>query len=176
MTVLRSDDAPSFVTYGSTQIQESLDLSRLATQQAPRRTRPRLLVRLAPPPWLLVEGLAMVLNAYRERIATLRQYGQADGVTLRTESEAAFFDFIKSNAYTGRASLVLLDNGNLRAVWKDDDGNHVGVQFHGQQVASYVIFKRQAHGAETDRVVGKVTLDRVRQQIRAFGLDGLVSG
>lgn len=176
MTVLRCDDAPSFVTYGSIRIREPLDLSRLAPQQAPGHRRTSLRVRLAPSPWLLVKGPPPGLNAYRERIATLREYGQADGVTLRPESEAAFFDFIKANAYARRASLVLLDNGNLRAVWKDDDGNHVGVQFHGEQVASCVIFKRQAHGAETDRVVGKVTLDRVRKQIRAFGLDGLVGG
>lgn len=117
-----------------------------------------------------------VLDAYRERIATLREYGQADGVALRTESEAAFFEFIKSNAYARRAFLVILDNGNLRAVWQDDDGGHVGVQFHGEQVASCVIFKRRAHGAETSRVAGKDTLDGVREQIRAFGLDGLVSG
>ena len=176
MTVLRCDDAPSFVTYGSIRIREPLDLSRLAPQQAPGHRRMSLRVRLAPSPWLLVKGPPSGLNSYRERIATLREHGQADGVTLRAESEAAFFDFIKANAYARKASLVLLDNGNLRAVWKDDDGGHVGVQFHGGRVASYVIFRRRDHGAAVSRVAGKDTLDGVRKQIRAFGLDGLVSG
>ena len=106
----------------------------------------------------------------------LREYGESDGITLKTDSEAAFSNFIKSNAYTRRASLVLLDNGNLRAVWKDDDGSHIGIQFHGGQVASYVVFKRRDHGADISRVAGTDTLDGVRGQIRAFGLDKLMSG
>ena len=127
-------------------------------------------------PWPALLRLPTVLSAYAERVATLREYGEADGITLRAESEDAFLNFIKSNAYTRRASLVLLDNGNLRAVWKDDDGRHVGVQFRGGQAASYVIFKRRDHGAETSRVAGKDTLDGVRGQIRAFGLEKLMSG
>ncbi|WP_419934132.1 hypothetical protein [Candidatus Palauibacter sp.] len=135
-----------------------------------------LLADHAPQPWSALLRLPTVLSAYEERVATLREYGEADGITLRAASEDAFLNFIKSNAYTRQASLVLLDNGNLRAVWKSDDGSHVGVQFRGGQAAGYVIFKRRDHGAETSRVAGKDTLDGVRGQIRAFGLEKLMRG
>jgi len=46
---------------------------------------------------------------------------------------------------SGRESLFLRDNGNLRAVWSDDEGNCVGIQFFGDS-ARYVIFKRHADG------------------------------
>ncbi len=176
--VLRFDDAPPFVRHRRTSAQESTsdDLSPWVPPPNLDLILTRLLAHHAPQPWSALPGLLTALKAYGERVAELQEYGEADGVTLRAESEAAFLSFVKSNAYAGRASLVLLDNGNLRAVWKDDDGSHVGIQFHGRQVASYVIFKRRAHGAETSRVAGKDTLDGVRGQIRAFGLDKLVSG
>ena len=177
-TVLQSNDAPSFVRYRPTRVQEPSwpALTRLVANLTAKRMQASLLAGYAPQPWAALERLPTVLDAYRERVAKLREFGEADGITLRRESEAAFFDFIKSNAYTGKASLVLLDNGNLRAVWKDDDGSHVGVQFHGEEIASCVIFKRRTRGAEVSRVAGKDTLDGVRKQIRVFGLDGLVSG
>ena len=177
-TVLRSAGAPSFVKYGSIRFQESssVELSRLVMQPAPGRMRTRLLAGHTPQRGSALPGLLAVLKAYGERVAELREYGEADGITLRAESEAAFSSFIKSNTYARRASLVLLDNGNLRAVWKDDEGSQVGVQFHGGQVASYVIFKRRDHGEGISRVADTDTLDGVRGQIRAFGLDALVSG
>lgn len=177
-TVLRSADTPPFVKYSSTPVEESpsVDVSRLVMQLALNHMRTRLLAGHAPQPWSTLPKLLAVLKAYGERVAELREYGEADGITLREESEAAFSSFIKSNAYARRASLVLLDNGNLRAIWKADDGSHVGVQFHGGEVASYVIFKRRDRGADISRVAGTDTLDGVRGQIRAFGLDELVSG
>lgn len=178
ITVLRSDDAPPFVRHRRTSAQESTsdDLSPWVPPSNLDLILAKLLAHHAPQPWSTLPRLLTVLKAYGERVAELQEYGEADGITLRAESKAAFSSFIKSNAYARRASLVLLDNGNLRAVWKDDDGSHVGVQFHGGQVASYVIFKRRGHGADISRVAGKDTLDGVRGQIRAFGLDGLVSG
>lgn len=177
-TVLRSDGAPSFVKYSSIRVQgsSSVDLSRLEMQLAPSRMRTRLLAGLTPQRGSALPRLLAVLKAYGERVAELREYGEADGIILRAESEAAFLSFIKSNAYARRAFLVLLDNGNLRAIWKDDDGSHVGVQFHGGQVASYVIFKRRDHGADISRVAGTDTLDGVRAQIRGFGFGELMSG
>ncbi len=177
-TVLRSDDAPPFVQNRPTRAQESTSghLNPWVTEPNLDLPLTNLLADHAPQPWPALLRLPTVLSAYEERVATLREYGEADGITLRAASEGAFLNFIKSNAYTRQASLVLLDNGNLRAVWKSDDGSHVGVQFRGGQAASYVIFKRRDHGAETSRVAGKDTLDGVRGQIRAFGLEQLMSG
>ena len=119
--------------------------------------------------------LLAVINAYQDRIKVLRYEGKVDGITLNDRSEEDFYLFVKSAPYTRRASLVLIDNGNLRAVWRDDDGNHVGVQFRGGQSASYVIFKHRPPTADVSRVSGKDTLDGVKQQIHTFGLDTLLN-
>ena len=119
--------------------------------------------------------LQSVINAYQDRIKVLRREGEVDGITLNTPSEEDFYLFVKSAPYTRRASLVLIDNGNLRAVWRGDDGNHVGVQFRGGQSASYVIFKHRSSTADVSRVSGKDTLDGVKQQIHTFGLETLLN-
>ena len=98
-----------------------------------------------------------------------------DGITLNALSAEEFYLFVKSAPYTRRASLVLIDNGNLRAAWRGDDGSHVGVQFHGEQSASYVIFKRRPSTSDVSRVSGKDTLDGVKRQIHVFGLETLLN-
>ena len=119
--------------------------------------------------------LQVVINSYQERIEVLRSEGQLDGITLNASSEEDFYRFVKSAAYTRRASLVLIDNGNLRAVWRGGDGSHCGVQFRGKQVASYVIFKCRPSTSDVSRVSGSDTLDGVKRQIRAFGLEILLA-
>lgn len=177
MTVLRSPDAPPFVTYRDTS-REGPEARpfRLPSRSAPAYSRTNLLIDHEPHPWSALSRLPDALNAYRQRVAVLREYGEEDGITLSTASQTAFSDFVKSNAYPRRASLVLLDNGNLRATWRGDDGSHVGIQFRGGQDASYVIFKRRQGGTDVSRVAGKDTLHGVRKQIRAFGLEALMAG
>ena len=119
--------------------------------------------------------LQSALSSYRNRISILASDGELDGIILNTLSEGDFFSFIKLGSYTRRASLVLLDNGNLRAVWKGDDSSQIGIQFRGHQSASYVIFKRGASTSHVSRVCGEVTLDQVRSKILDFGLQRLLS-
>ena len=119
--------------------------------------------------------LQVVINAYQERIKVLRCEGEMDGITLNTRSEEDFYLFVKSAPYTGRASLVLIDNGNLRAVWRGNDGSHCGVQFRGDQSASYVIFKCRSSRSDVSRVSGTDTLDGIKEQIHVFGLETLLN-
>ena len=134
-TVLRPAGAPPFVKYGSIRLQESssVELSRLVMQLALGRMRTRLLAGHTPQRGSALPKLLAVLEAYGERVAELREYGEADGITLRAESEAAFSSFIKSNTYARRASLVLLDNGNLRAVWKTTKAVKLESSFTGDR-------------------------------------------
>ena len=64
-----------------------------------------------------------------------------------------------------------MDNGNFRAVWKDKNGDHLGVQFLGDQMAEYVIFKQRPLAGSVSRVAGIDTLDGVITQLQAFDLD-----
>ena len=119
--------------------------------------------------------LQAVINAYRDRVKVLRSEGELEEITLNTASEEDFYCFIKSAPSTRRASLVLLDNGNLRAVWSGKDGSHVGIQFRGDQSASFVIFASRPSKSGVSRVSGKDTLDGLKSHIEVFGLDALLN-
>ena len=69
-----------------------------------------------------------------------------------------------------RGRLVLLENGNLRAVWKGENQAHIGLQFLDEQLVQYVLFARRDPGLPVSRVTGRDTIEGVRKQIDAFDL------
>jgi len=115
-----------------------------------------------------------VRQTYGNRIAELREYGAEDGITLNPASKKDFWSFVKSLPATRSGSLVLMDNGNLRVVWKGDQGSHLGLQFLGGQMIQYVIFKRRPGASKVSRVTGADTFGGIMRQIDAFELKSLV--
>ena len=113
-------------------------------------------------------------RAYGLRIEALRREAVLDGLVMNEASEEDFWSFVGSVSFAQRAGLVLMDNGNLRAVWKDDNESHVGLQFLGGRLAEYVIFKRRQAARAVSRVAGRDTLDGIRKQIRAFDLAAMM--
>lgn len=113
-------------------------------------------------------------RAYGLRIEALRREAVLDRLVMNEASEEDFWSFVGSVSYAQRAGLVLMDNGNLRAVWKDDNESHVGLQFLGGRLAEYVIFKRPQAARAVSRVAGRDTLDGIRKQIRAFDLAAMM--
>ena len=69
---------------------------------------------------------------------------------------------------------MLIDNGNLRAVWKGENGTHIGLQFLGSHAVQYVIFKWRAAAETISRVAGRDSFDGVKRQIKAFDLRSLI--
>ena len=96
------------------------------------------------------------------------EWGMPRGSQLHKSSEDDFYLFIEVTHSARKASLVLTDSGNLSSVWKGDEPGHIGIQFHGGGIASYVIFKRRSSAQEISRSYGKDTLDGVRKQISVF--------
>ena len=111
---------------------------------------------------------------YSLRIELLRSDAEDDGFVLNESSEKDFWQYIRSAPFAQKAGLVLVDNGNLRAVWKGDDESHLGIQFLGNQWVEYVIFKRRPSTSDVARVAGRDTLDGVKRQIDAFDLTSLM--
>lgn len=114
-------------------------------------------------------------RAYQSRIGDLIRYGIDEGISLNEASLMDFWAFVRSAAYTRRAGLALMDNGNLRAVWKGEDGEHLGLHFLGDHTVNYVIFKRRPGSRRVSRVAGNDTFDGVKSQVRAFQLNSLVN-
>ena len=112
--------------------------------------------------------------SYTRRIDELRGYGELEDVRINVNSERGFWSFVPSMPTKNKAQLVLMDNGNLRAIWKDSGSNHIGIQFLGQNSVEYVIFKRRADSEDISRVSGIDTLEGIKRQIHAFDLTSLV--
>lgn len=111
-----------------------------------------------------------VIQRYEVRLDFLRNSGAEDDIELNELSKQDFFLFIDSAPYLYVASLVLTDNGNIRALWKLGEDDQVGIQFRGNGMASYVIFKRVSQG-EVTREYGLTSLAGVRSEIRQVGLE-----
>ena len=109
-------------------------------------------------------------QAYSTRISELRDLAADDGYSLSSASEADFWRFIRSEPRLRRGNLVLIDNGNLRAVWKDGHENQMGLQFLGESMVQYVIFKRREPDHPISRVAGRDTLKGLKRQIDVFEL------
>ena len=62
----------------------------------------------------------MQLESYEERISHLREEGAKDGITLRSESEEDFLLIANAVPEAGRAGLVLMEDGDLRATWRKE--------------------------------------------------------
>lgn len=114
-----------------------------------------------------------VYQAYLARIETLKSDASLDGFSMNKASECDFWSFIKSSPYVKKGRLVLMDNGNLRATWKDETGNHIGLQFLGNGSIQYVIFRHRPNG-RVSRVAGCDTLKGIERQIQAFDLKPLL--
>ena len=109
---------------------------------------------------------------YERRIAQLRSFAEEDGIELSATSEGDFFDFACTEPRTRAASLVLLDNGNLRAVWRAGE-QEVGVQFHGGGSVQYLISREGDDGKISHRA-RRGTFEEFLAAIEGAGLGGLL--
>ncbi len=98
----------------------------------------------------------------------MRAYADLDEIIVQPDSEQDFWAFIESVPVTPKAEVVLMENGNFRAVWEDSKEGHLAVQFTGCQRGEYVIFKRRSAASDVSRVAGVDTLEGIRRQMRAF--------
>ena len=80
------------------------------------------------------------LTAYETRIEFLRADGEIDGVEIMPSSEADFWGFVNVVPEWDKASLILVDDGNLRAVWRKTSGDRINIEFLGDGVVEVAIF------------------------------------
>ena len=120
----------------------------------------------------LLDPASSVRAAYQRRIAQLRSFAEEDGIELSARSEGDFFDFACTEPQTRAASLVLLDNGNLRAVWRAGQ-QEVGVQFHGGGSVQYLVSREGGDGKIT-HTARRGTFEEFSAAIEDAGLGGLL--
>ncbi len=113
-------------------------------------------------------------EAYEPRMKFLRNESQNDGVVINRASEFDFKEFIRATPNFRKGSLVLMDNGNLRATWKDHCGNRLGLQFLGERMVQYVIFRKRRGEKMVSRVTGRDSFEGIVRQIDAFDLQAVL--
>ncbi len=111
-------------------------------------------------------------QAYKARIELLRGYAAEDDdiETVNEDSINDFWAFMKASDFSRQAVLVLLDSGDLRAVWRENAGHDVGLRFMGNKEILYVIFKRGAEGRIAERATGRDSFNGVMKQIENLDL------
>ncbi len=122
------------------------------------------------------ETTCQATEAYRERIDTFMSDAVSGDVPMNKSSERQFWTFLGSQGFFKKGALFLLNNGNLRAAWKNETGDQIGLQFPGNEIIQYVMFKHRHPGTENiSRVAGRDTLSGICRQIAALDLSHLIS-
>lgn len=117
-----------------------------------------------------------IRKAYQERTRELAKYGAEEGTTINLESQEDFEAFIEQCPRWRKGLTELLNNGNLRAIWKDDTGNHLGLQFLGGQKLEYVIFRHRPNPGEKLREAGRDNFSGIDKRMEQPDLLRLVTG
>lgn len=121
-----------------------------------------------------IKATQEIRHSYASRTEFLREEAAEEGILFNENSRRDFWRFIEMIPFPRRGRLFLMDNGDLRAVWDDNEDNLVGIQFLGNSSVRYVIFKRRTASGFVSRVAGSDTLNGLIAQIKAFELDALL--
>lgn len=113
-------------------------------------------------------------QSYKKRIEDLRSDAALDGFNINEASEREFWSFVYELPVFRVGDLVLADNGNLHVEWEGELDAHLGLQFLGNGMIQYVIFRHRPHSKRISRVAGRDNLDGVKRQIRNFDLETLL--
>lgn len=110
--------------------------------------------------------------AYEARINALRGYAVEDDDIEKVNEDSIndFWAFMQVADFSRQAGLVLLDSGDLRAVWRENAGHDIGLRFMGNQEILYVILKRGSEERIAERATGTDSFDGVMKQIRSLNL------
>ena len=112
--------------------------------------------------------------SYEERIRALTEESYTEGYFFHPVSLDAFWRFIGwfVSQYPDlvRGRIGLMENGNLRVIWKGDQGTHLGLQFLPDERIQYVIFIRFPGSDTISRLRGRDAVDGIRWRIEAFDL------
>jgi len=109
-----------------------------------------------------------------KRVQFLRIEAEIDRVPFSDASISDFHAFMREMRPRVRPSLFLNDNGNVRAVWKNDRREQIGLQFLGEGNIQFVIFKQRKGTLRMARIAGVDAKDKILAHIRASSAEPLL--
>ena len=110
------------------------------------------------------------------RLSFLRLEAEIEGINFSDSSLSDFLTFLRNIRPRLRPAMFLNDNGNLRAVWRTDQREQVGLEFLGDGNLQFVIFKRRNGTLPMARISGIDTSEETIRLISDLGAKGLLFG
>ena len=105
---------------------------------------------------VITPKLDSIENNYQQRIAQLEEIAEEEDISFSSSSAQDFWRFIKDYRPSPQAGLILTDDGNLVAIWRDSTGGDVEVEFLGDQQCKMIVFKNPK---EPLRVLPEISTD-----------------
>ena len=109
----------------------------------------------------------MELN-YQERIDYLDEVGKDEDISMSSDSCDDFWTFIKNYRPVPKADLILTDNGNLVAIWYENSGTNVEVEFLGDGQGKLIVFRDPKNPLHILPEISTDTLVSIGEQISEF--------
>jgi hypothetical protein len=101
-------------------------------------------------------GTERELQGYvMSRLAELKERAEEESIGISATSERDLIRFTQDNKRLRRPYIFLVENGNLRTVWKNDRGEQVGIQFRGNDIGQFVIFAERKEPNLVARSLGR---------------------
>ncbi len=107
---------------------------------------------------------------YTQRLAYLRQEGQIENISINSDSQSAFWQLLDVIPDAKQAEIILLDNGNLRAYWRNEAREYVGLEIVNDASLRCLMHKRSQSGEFDTKIVRSSTIDEMIEAIDAFGM------
>jgi hypothetical protein len=103
-----------------------------------------------------------------QRLDELKAIAIHEHIAPSEESESDFRCFIRSRILKRRPYIFLLESGNFRALWKNDQDEQIGLQFLGGRKVQYVIFARRSDPEMIVRSSGRDNIKGIERLIDAY--------
>jgi hypothetical protein len=111
-------------------------------------------------------------NSIEAQVEELRQHSQECDERFSEESAREALRFCHELAADCEPAIFLLANGNLRAVWRNEDKDQIGIQFMPNGLVQYVIL-RDREGLTLKALGEDLSHDKVRHTVEVQELMGL---
>ena len=102
---------------------------------------------------------------YERRISQLRDMAQEEDITVNSNSFEDFGRFVRRHRTFPQAGLILTDEGDLVAIWKNTAGDVVEVEFLGDGVGRLIVFRKLPRPLDTEPEIERKALDVISQKI-----------
>ena len=111
---------------------------------------------------------SVILQNYEQRIDQLKVIGEEEDIFVSTKSCEDFWIFIRNYCSSPQAGLILTDEGNLVAIWREANGSTVEVEFWGAGQCRLIIFKDPAAPLRVLPEISRDTLANIGEKLGAF--------